>query len=247
MASEIEQAQEPADAAGLGGFRARLEDPSAPVAMDLGSERPCALVAFGGIAGALGMPPFEFFRIAAGLECKRIFVRDVHQAWYQGGLPGICGDFAGMASFLRDQLACAGVERLVLVGNSMGGFAALLCGVLLRADVVHAFSPQTFIDSRTRRFFRDRRWAEQVQRAQELGRLASEHFDVKPALRSAPPALRAHVHFSLTSRLDCVHALRLLPVPCVRLHPHGRGGHNAIKHLRETGELAAILSASLGG
>jgi pimeloyl-ACP methyl ester carboxylesterase len=247
MELEQEPTGDGAGAASSAAFRARLEDADAPVALELDSPSRCALVAFGGIVGALGMPPFEFFKVTDGLECKKIFLRDLHQAWYHGGLPGICNDIGGIAEFLRARLAGAGVERLVLVGNSMGGYAALLLGVMLKADVVLAFSPQTYIDERTRRRTWDRRWTPEVERAQELGHAVHDWFDLRPMLHGAPSSLRAQVHFSLASRLDSVHALRLLRVPAVELHPHVRGGHNAIQGLRESGALRAILAEALRG
>src|SRR4030095_13070876 len=56
---ETRSAQGPADERSAEAFRARLEDPKAPVALELDSPGPCALVAFGGIVGALGIPALQ--------------------------------------------------------------------------------------------------------------------------------------------------------------------------------------------
>jgi hypothetical protein len=69
-------------------FRQAVEDPNVPLSFDLGSDSTTLLVAFGGMAGQLGMPPFEFFKATGGIPVKRLFVRDLHQAWYHRGIPG---------------------------------------------------------------------------------------------------------------------------------------------------------------
>ena len=55
-----------------------------------------------------------------------------------------CGpDIDSVADHLRTITAMA--TEVVMVGNSAGGFGALLFGALLGWEV-HAFTPQTFID-----------------------------------------------------------------------------------------------------
>lgn len=82
-------------------FREQLEDPRSPVALDLEPDSRTLLVAFGGIRGGLGLPPFEFFRLTGELPVKKVYVRDLRQRWYHRGLPGIASDLAGMRAFLR--------------------------------------------------------------------------------------------------------------------------------------------------
>ncbi len=73
---------------------ADFADRNASVIRDFSVPSRALLVAFGGIAGQMEMPPFEFFRHAGSLEVKRMFVRDLDQCWYQTGIRGL-GDGVG--------------------------------------------------------------------------------------------------------------------------------------------------------
>lgn len=64
-----------------------------------------------------------------------IFVRDVYQTWYQI-------NFDAYISFLKDEIKNLKPSKVICVGISAGGFAALLFGQKLSADLVFAFSPR---------------------------------------------------------------------------------------------------------
>ena len=136
-----------------------------PIAADFSNPSNSVLIAFGGILGAMGIPPFEFFSLTREMQVNKIYLRDLKQAWYHHGLPGVADNINDLVLFLDNILDKNGVEKTVLVGNSMGGFAAILFGVLLsRKVLVHAFSPQTFIDRLNRYIHKDDRWSDQIQK-----------------------------------------------------------------------------------
>ncbi|MBI2311659.1 MAG: hypothetical protein HYU77_04055 [Betaproteobacteria bacterium] len=237
--------EQPAGGDAPGGFEGGLAATTSPVAMDLAADSRTLLVAFGGIAGALGMPPFEFFNLCREVDTKKIFVRDLRQAWYHQGLPGIADDIGGIAAFLREKIAGAGVDRVVLVGNSMGGYAAIVFGLLLEADEVHAFGPQTFIDRLNRLWHRDARWPEQMRRVHRA-RGGRKYFDLKKLLQARRGSrCRINVYYSPAHPLDKRHAERLGNFPNVSLHPFAEGGHVVIRHLRDSGALKRIILGSL--
>ncbi|HEY8152752.1 MAG TPA: hypothetical protein VII72_01350 [Myxococcota bacterium] len=226
-------------------LRSALDEPTVPVAIDFSPPGRALLVAFGGIAGALGMPPFEFFKLSADLDCKRIFVRDLRQAWYHEGLPGISEDLPGIARFLRARMQESRAERFVFVGNSMGGYAAILLGALAGAHAVHAISPQTFIDRWRRLLFWDRRWRREIARVHALPQARWDVFDLRGALPRLPAVPQIELHYSSQSRIDSLHARRMRGAPGVTLHPHGEGGHQVVARLRDTGALRSLLVRAL--
>lgn len=116
-----------------------------PAAMEVLTGAPVLVVAFGGIKHGIGIgvPPFEFLRSLSAQGCDAIFLRDSSQAWYQLGIDGVASDVIGLACWLRTRRR--GYRRTVAIGNSMGGFAALLFGWLAEFDVTLAFNPQTTI------------------------------------------------------------------------------------------------------
>src|SRR3954453_8592145 len=145
-----------------GSFASLLARPDTHVVFDLNPKRRTLLVLFGGIAGGVSIPVFEFFRVSEGFPSQRVFLRDPRRSWYQLGIPGVGDSALAVKSLLQQTIARSGAERVVMAGASAGGFAALLFGAWCNADVAIAFSPQTFIDAGNRQRVGDDRWREQI-------------------------------------------------------------------------------------
>ncbi len=109
-----------------------LADPTTP------DEPPATLlIAFGGLASRLdGIPPFEFLSALSGTEARRVFIRDLNQSWYQEGVRGVSTTLAATTTALRALVAESGAQRVVTLGVSAGGFAAIYFGCQLEADFV---------------------------------------------------------------------------------------------------------------
>ncbi len=94
-----------------------------------------AVVAFAGVQGAFGGIPVEEFASSLGRATTphdAYFVIDKTQGWYNQ-------TSANIDAVLRGQLAR---RRIVTLGNSMGGFGALLFGDRLGAFATLAICPQ---------------------------------------------------------------------------------------------------------
>jgi pimeloyl-ACP methyl ester carboxylesterase len=204
------------------------------------------LIAFGGVAGRLGMAPFEFFRLVSDLPCGKVFVRDIDQAWYQRGVDGLGGGIDDSAASLAQMIAARSPERVVMVGNSAGGYAALLFGHLIPdVDAILAFSPQTFIDRWHRAIHLDRRWRRPIATANR-GRSPARYRDLLPILRSRtqdPP--RVDIFASVSDRLDSLHARRVGTVPHITIRWCEGTDHSLIRSLRDRGELKPLLEAAI--
>ena len=225
-------------------FQDKLNDPKAPVAMNLSDVGAPLIVAFGGFAGGLGIHPSEFFELTKDVRASRIFMRDLRKVWYQRGLPGVATDIDGIASFLAEKREEIEASRVVLVGNSMGGYAAIVLGILLDADRVLAFAPQTFIDRPHRFVHRDRRCSELLRNVHRTpGR---RYLDVKPLLRRLNPTCETDMFYCQDDRLDRIHAERLSFAPNVHTHALSEGGHSVIKRLRSSGALTSVVRDALG-
>jgi len=196
-------------------------------------------VIFGGIASGIVMPPFEFYQSSKILDHNRVFVRDFKQSWYHAGLPGISKDLDGTCQHLTDIIDRYAPEETVMVGNSMGGFAAILFAALVGDSRAVAFAPQTFISRRLRRKHRDRRWKGQLFRTSLRTAFSERHFDLAELPESGH--WRADIHYASTHVLDTVHAQHLANRDHITLHEHPEGGHRLVKHLRDTGQLPKIL------
>ena len=114
------------------------------------------VIAFGGLQQHIGggkgggMPPHEFVK-----SCRRagarhaLFVRDATRSWYCRGLgSGAFGDGRRCESFdelvesLRSEVARLKPRRVITIGSSMGGYAAVRAGIALNASRAIGFSPQ---------------------------------------------------------------------------------------------------------
>lgn len=198
-------------------------------------------VFFGGIAAGIVIPPFEFYHASHILDAHRMFLRDFEQCWYQAGLVGVSVDIPGTTLYLRGQIATLNPRRTVLVGNSMGGFAALLFGALLGGVEVVAFAPQTFVSPWLRWKHGDGRWRSQIRRMWRRSALNAHCWDLRRPLLGARDVAAA-IYVSPMDRLDYLHALNVATVSCVAVHEVTEGGHDVVKALRDAGALPEIMA-----
>lgn len=227
------------------GFAAQVADPARHAVADFSPDADVLLVLFGGIAGGVSMPVYEFFRVTDGYPAKRLFLRDPRRAWYLRGLPGVGDDAAALEAALAKTIRQTHCSRVVMAGASAGGFAALRFGARLRVERVLAFSPQTYIGATRRAESGDERWTEQIATLHAaLGPDAAE-YDAATAVVAAD-GVTFDVHVSTDDALDLAHARRLAGLPGVTIHEHVGGGHKLVKWLRDTGKLAPMLAAALG-
>lgn len=205
-------------------------------------ERDSLYLMFGGIHGGMGMPRFEFEHAAGMLDASKLWLRDMNQAWYQRGLPGIGNDIPSICRFLLDTIERSGATRIRFVGNSMGGFAALLFCALLRRGRAIAFVPQTFIGAELRAQHLDMRWRRQIA-ALHAHPDSTEILDLPSFIRRHYPLLEADVYVSTNDRLDLLHADMLSEFENIAIHRYDRGGHSLTRSLRDAGLLTRILAA----
>lgn len=196
---------------------------------------------FGGIAAGIAMPVFEFYNASRILDEHKLFFRDLSQCWYQDGLPGISRDISATADYIRSQINQIEPEKLFFVGNSMGGYAAIMFATLIGAGEVIAFAPQTFISPLPRIKHRDFRWQKQIINTYRKSVWKQKAWDLRSLLRGSLYAPRISVFVSRSHRLDRIHARHLAGITGVRIHEFDGGGHGVVKLLRDEGKLPAIM------
>ena len=139
---------------------------------------------------------------------------------------------------LRDAGLFAGFRRILLVGASMGGFAALTYASLIPGAVVLAFSPQTTLSRQIAPFERRYRYA-----ARKWDWSSPAFLD---AAEGASAAAEVHLVYDPFVREDKAHALRLTG-PQVRHYPMGHMGHRAIRGIKTTGMLQTLIEGIATG
>jgi pimeloyl-ACP methyl ester carboxylesterase len=222
-------------------FEREIGNPQLPVVADLTFPGEPLLMAFHGIAGRMAaFPPFEFFKLTRDLRVNKAYLRDLDQRWYHGGLRGVTGSIGETAHYLRRMMRACRPRRTVLFGSSMGGYAALLFGSLIGASAVHAFSPHTTL--RDRRSIRNRDKLKALHEG-----FSGEYFDLSKVPGVSAASGEDHVYYDLTDRKDRRQVSHLEGRARLHLHPYRGGGHNLVKHLKASGELEKLVTASIKG
>jgi hypothetical protein len=228
-----------------GSFATLLARPDTHVVVDIGLESKTLLVLFGGIAGGVSIPVFEFFRVSEGYPSQRVFLRDPRRSWYQLGIPGVGDSAAAVKGLLDETIVRSGAERIVMAGASAGGYAALLFGAWCGADETIAFSPQTFIDADNRQLSGDNRWQEQIDALHASAGSRDVFLDLLTVLPYHSGKTRHHIHVSTDDQLDMIHAQHLAGCPGVDVIQHADGGHRLVKTLRDRGLLKPLMLQAL--
>lgn len=183
---------------------------------------------YAGYRGNLAIPPLAFFARTRLLERNLAFFRDAGGGFYQGGVSESVSSFQDLIAWQRAFLdGLSHVRRVYCLGTSMGAYTALLCGHLLGADEVWAFSPPTT-------------WLEEHMVPAPLD-VADEHADLARLLADPRSGTVHHVHYNEGCTADADAAMRLARCPGVRLHPHPGDGHDVVRRLAREGILDTLL------
>jgi len=216
------------------------KEPS-PILEELKPDSDRLYIIFGGILGRMGMPPFEFFQSSHILNENKIFLRDFYQSWYQCGLPGIAANVFEIGDFLNKKILTIKPKKIFFVGNSMGGYAAMLFAAMLSRGKALAFSPQTFISPSKRGLYNDNRWELQINRTYGATSYQKHIYDLKDYLQKNNNGYTIKIFVSRQDNLDYIHAKNIAEFRNVTIHEFGVGGHSLVKYLRDTGRLVNIL------
>jgi hypothetical protein len=78
-------------------------------------------------------------------RCHSIFLNDFNKRWYLNGIPGLGSTVDEVVKSLKQLISTFNYSKLIILGISAGGYAALLFGSLLGADTILSFCPQTLL------------------------------------------------------------------------------------------------------
>lgn len=189
--------------------------------------------------------PFEFQRFLSRhpLGVNVLLLRDPSMSWYLQGIESLGHSVEALAEFVRAeqrQLQCC---KLYTLGSSMGGYAALLFGHLLQADVALAFGPQIYLDEAKRRevgvipYEYEPRLKEVEAMCRERG--LGKYIRLTNLL---PLAIgKVHIHLGQNESSDINQAMGLNDQPNVKFTVWPGGNHMVVKALRDEGKLLPVL------
>ncbi len=206
-----------------------------------GSDPSHLIIAFGGIAQQLYLPPFEFFRATNSLSYSRILVRDFNQGWYHLGVDEDLATFDAVLKRLREIIEELSPETICTMGTSAGGYAALVFGHYLKADCVHALAPQTFINAENRGKVGERRWEPQIKNLYRNQPKTSWFYDLRNLLKNYNGKTVYTLHISDIHTLDKAYAEYIQDLPEIKINKYPCRTHNVGRHLKNNGLLANLL------
>ncbi len=198
---------------------------------------------FGGLRGKITMPQFEFYNASKIVNENKIFMRDFSQSWYHDGLLNVSQDIDTTVTFLQKEIDELKPENVYFVGNSMGGYAAILFSILTKQGEAIAFAPQTFISPELRNQHADKRWAKQIAKTHKLSALKTKAYDLRQLLSDSQNQ-RVSIFVSKNHELDYLHATHLKGIPDVNVYEFENEDHGLVKVLRDEGKLPIIMSGN---
>lgn len=199
------------------------------------------------------LPIFDFVRRLRKLEIAReqplnwILVRDPANLWYQHGVPGLGRGVDEVAVALRSLIAQLQPNSLSTLGQSMGGYAAVLFGALLNADHILAFGPLSYLRSDWARRDGDTRWLASMEKLDQFP--PAQRYDDLPSLLATLPRMPV-VHLLYGTGLeadlqltnyDPLHLARFAKVPGVEIHKVPEAGHAVTEWLVKMKRMDGVL------
>ena len=182
------------------------------------------------------LPNFDFFgrmkkfETRANLPLNRLLVRDIQSQWYHRGVPGLGAHVDEVAESLRGLVRSIRPGPVWTIGQSMGGYAAILFGMLLEAERIVAFGPLSHLDPDEATCYGDRRFL-RVMKELAADRPRTGYYDLAELGLGLDYRGALHVVFGshpgvedgVSGNLDATHALRLSRIPNATLHPYPEG------------------------
>ncbi len=219
----------------MGNIKDNLYISNQSTIIDLSHSSEIMIIAFGAMGNIdSGEAPFEFIKTLKNLNVSKVFLRDINRSWYHTGMYEISEDIEGTVSFLKEQINRSAAKRVICIGNSMGGYAALLFGILLKVDYILTFAPQTSLKK-----------IDLIMSKQQIkhvhNHFSNTYFDINEVLTTYLNTSSIHIYYDPSIARDKVHAMHISRHSNVYLHKCDGLGHILHCSLMKTGEFQLIL------
>lgn len=186
------------------------------------------IVSFTGVGHALGgidLQNPEFAR--SDSDETKIFIIDKQRSW------GNNLDWRRVKNLVYNLAPSAQITTL---GNSMGGFLAILSAPILEASQAIAFAPQWSIDPAT--VPEENRWLEYRQKIEKI-----HYSDLSEAVRSQS---KIYVFFGINGKLDEIH-MNFFRQAKTEAFVLRNCGHDVAGYMKKNGLLYPVISACREG
>ena len=195
------------------------------------------VISFAGLGGQ-----FNFLRSLDGFAANVIYIKDLKHHWYLTGIPGAGNTVPEITEFLKGKATEFRATRVITLGTSAGGFAALLFGAQIGATSIIAISPQTFMNKWNCIRYLDYRWLDRVVEVYRANDDNRQFLDIKSLVSEYQGDVT--LIYDVTHRLDNLHAGRISGNHIVRVEEKS-GGHNVARTMKNEGRLDQLLKETI--
>lgn len=207
------------------------EPPDTEIFYPMPSDSETVVVSFGAKGGGRGV--FHFFKLLRPLPgFSKLLVRDPAGHWYNAGLPGVGDTVEEIARRIEWEVGQLGGKRIITLGHSMGGYAAILFGCMLGAERAVALAPQTLLDPRLP--------------LTPPAEVELQVPDLRPIVRDAPETA-VDLIAGWDDPQDIFHAQRIAGLPSVRVLALRGEMHGFVTDLHEEGLLVPLIADVIAG
>ena len=206
-------------------------------------------VTFAGMGWKKSLPTFIFYNfLKSYTNIDKLFLRDVKGRYYLTGLKNTSNNYEDTLDFYKTLISKKKYKRVVGIGCSAGGFAAILYGLQLNFDKIIAFSPQTVLNNKKDTLIKD------IYNAPKtcvwLRNLNKNNINYQKALdlkNFGPFTSKIDIHYSLKGNkgIDKKHAEYLSDDPNCVIFEHPGNDHMVALALRNNGQLKKIIDTAI--
>ena len=211
-----------------------------PILFERGIDSSVLIIAFSGGAQKLDVPIHEFFETTKTLGYDRILLRDKYTMYYHYGVDRKRRDWPRLLEYLEQEIARLQPKKIICVGTSSGGYAAIVAGHYLGADFVHSFGPQTKI-ALDREGIRKARHPVHRWRMCYSKRVLREVLDLVPVLRQGNGKTHYFIHYGAGHEIDRRFAERISQLPGVTTIGYPSAAHAIAVFLAKKRFLGTLL------
>jgi hypothetical protein len=207
--------------------RSYYEDDKTEITHEPGDNR-MAIISFSGIGMGLGGIQIEEFRKSlTGIPTDIYFVKDKTRQWYNSSFHTIC-------DVLNDDLTRKGIDHVITLGNSMGGFGAIIfAGKLRGCRSAIAFSAQSSVDPAIVPW--EQRYKIYIDTV--------SHWTGLDATKLLHSGINYTLFFGNNDPFDIRHATRMATTEClnITIYMFLSAGHNLADYLKREGVLHRLI------
>lgn len=207
------------------------------------------LVLFSGMGWKNSIPTFIFYNFLKEYKnIDKLFLRDIDCRYYLTGLKNNTKDLNSTIELIKDLTSVKKYKKVVALGCSAGGYAAILYGHLLKFDKVITFSPQVVLNNKKDEIIGDIYNAPKTCEWLRNKNLKDEFYQKCLDLKNLIPfdtQIDIHYAKSANNGVDKKHALYLESEKC-KIIEHDSNTHLLALELRDKGKLKEIIDELLG-